>query len=81
MGHSIEHHEHMGSLTFIQIADQARGIEDRIVTYTHSIPRYMRDGYMQMDKIKRDPLVQFLCAKHAELVQRAVSIRREIIIR
>lgn len=81
MGHSIEHHEHMGSLTLNQIANRARGIHNRIVTYTHSIPRYMRDGYMQMDKIKRDPLVQFLCAKHAELVQRAVSIRREIIIR
>lgn len=81
MGHSIEHHEHMGSLTLSQISDRARGLEDRIVTYTHSIPRYMRGGYMQMELIKSDPFVQDLCAKHGELVQRAVSINREVVMR
>jgi len=78
MGHSIEHHEHMGSLTLSQISDRAMGIEDRIVTYAHGICRYVHDGYVEMEMIKKDPFVQDLCAKHRELIQRAIGINREV---
>jgi len=78
MGHSINHNEHMGSLTFNQIAHRAWDIEERIVTYTHSIPSYMHDGDIDVEMVKTDPFVQFLCAQHEELVKRAVSISREV---
>jgi len=81
MGHSIEHHEHMGACTTNELLNRSNVIEQRLAGYCHAICRYVHDGFIEVEMIKADPFVQFLCAQHEELRQRAISISREVIIR
>lgn len=80
MGHSIEHHEHMGAYTTKELCHRGYVIEQRLVTYARGICRYVHDGFIEVEMIKTDPFVQFLCAKHEELRQRYISISKEVVI-